>query len=144
MRIRLCRPEDLAQVYEIEKESFPHPYDLDVFRAYLMRVECSGFDGFLVAEEGERVVGYAIFEYGRSGLIVSMAVAARMRRAGIGASLLREALGRLATKCNEVTLQVAVTNTPAQRLYEEFGFAKVKVLARYYPDGEDAYLMRRA
>jgi ribosomal-protein-alanine N-acetyltransferase len=141
VEIRDCLRANLGEVYEIERTSFPHPYDLDVFQAYLMRVEYSGFDGFLVAVDGDRVVGYVIFECGRKGLIVSMAVRTGSRRKKVGTLLLKEALRRLSSKCQEVTLQVGVTNTGARELYRSFGFSVVNLLPRYYPDGEDAYLM---
>jgi ribosomal-protein-alanine N-acetyltransferase len=141
IEIRGCRRGDLPEVYGIEKTSFPHPYDLDVFQACMMRVEYSHFDGFLVATQGEMVVGYILFEYGRKGLIVSMAIKTDSRRKKIGTLLLREALLRLSKACKEVTLQVGVTNVGAQNLYRSFGFSTVKVLPGYYPDGEDAYLM---
>jgi ribosomal-protein-alanine N-acetyltransferase len=141
IEIRECRSGDLPEVYAIEKASFPHPYDLDVFQAYLMRVEDSDFDGFLVATQGERVIGYILFEYGRKGLIVSMAVRPDSRRKKVGTLLLREGLLRLSKKCKEVTLQVGVSNAGAQDLYRSFGFSIEKVLPGYYPDGEDAYLM---
>jgi ribosomal-protein-alanine N-acetyltransferase len=143
IEIRECRHGDLPGVYEIEKTSFSHPYDLDVFQAYLMRVEYSGFDGFLVATQGGMLIGYVLFEYGRKGLIVSMAVRTDSRRKNVGTLLLREALLRLSKRCKEVTLQVGVSNVGAQDLYRSFGFSVVKVLPGYYPDGEDAYLMER-
>jgi ribosomal-protein-alanine N-acetyltransferase len=141
IEIRTCRHGDLPEVYEIEKTSFPHPYDLDVFQAYLMRVEYSHFDGFLVATEGGSVIGYVLFEYGRKGLVVSMAIRPDSRRKNVGTLLLREALLHLSKRCKEVTLQVGVSNVGAQNLYRSFGFSIEKVLHGYYPDGEDAYLM---
>jgi ribosomal-protein-alanine N-acetyltransferase len=143
IEIRECRHGDLPEVYDIEKTSFPHPYDLDVFQAYLMRVEYSHFDGFLVATQGGRLIGYVLFEYGRKGLIVSMAVRTDSRRKKVGTLLLREALLRLSKKCREVTLQVGVSNVGARDLYRSFGFSIERVLPGYYPDGEDAYLMER-
>jgi ribosomal-protein-alanine N-acetyltransferase len=143
VEIRVCRSDDLPDVYAIEKASFPHPYDLDVFQAYMMRVQYYHFDGFLVAAEGGRLVGYVLFEYGPRALIVSMAVKADSRRKKVGTLLLHEALQRLSKKCEEVTLQVGVTNLGAQDLYRSFGFSVEKLLLGYYPDGEDAYLMKR-
>ena len=141
--LRECRPADLPGVYEIEKASFPHPYDLSIFQAYQTRVSFSSFDGFLVAVDGNDIVGYVIFEYGRKGLIVSMAVHPGRRHRGIGSLLLGEALRRIERKCRGVELQVAVDNVRAQRLYREFGFSVVRRLINYYPGGEDAFQMTR-
>ncbi len=128
-------------MYRIEVVSFPHPYDLSVFQAYMMRAEEAGFDGFLVAKDGDAICGYVIFEYGRTGLIVSMAVKPETRRRKVGSMLLAEALRRLAQRCREVTLQVDVSNREAQELYRRFGFSVEGLLRHYYPDGNDAFLM---
>ncbi len=141
LEVRECRRGDLGRVYEIELTSFPHPYDFNVFEEYQTRVERSDYDGFLVADEGSELLGYLIFEYGRKGLIVSMAVRTDARRRMVGTALLREALRRLSKRCKAATLQVGVKNTPAQELYRGFGFSIVGILPHYYPDGEDAYQM---
>jgi ribosomal-protein-alanine N-acetyltransferase len=139
-----CRQGDLPFVYEIEKASFPHPYDLSIFQAYMTRVKFDRFDGFLVATRGTEVVGYIIFEYGRAGLVVSMAVRPDQRRMKVGHRLLKEALERLSRRCKGVELQVAVSNLGAQKLYDAFGFSVVRRLPNYYPDGEDAYQMAKS
>jgi len=41
----------------------------------------------------------------------------------------------------EVVLEVRVSNEPAINLYRGIGFKVVRILRRYYADGEDAYLM---
>ena len=54
-------------------------------------------------------------------------------------ALFDEALARGA---QWVTLEVRVSNTPAQALYEKYGFTRQGVRRRYYSDnGEDAYIM---
>lgn len=141
LQIRKCTSEDLAEVYEIEKASFDHPYDPSVFEAYLARSKFTKFDGFLVAYAGRRVAGYIIFEYGEEGLIVSMAVEPGSRRRGVATAMLKEALDRLEKKCRSVRLQVAVRNEGAQDLYRAFGFKTIGRLSCYYPNGEDAYTM---
>ncbi|MEA2611822.1 MAG: [ribosomal protein S18]-alanine N-acetyltransferase, partial [Chloroflexota bacterium] len=43
---------------------------------------------------------------------------------------------------HEATLEVRLSNLPARRLYEKFGFRPVGLRPRYYSDnGEDALIM---
>ena len=49
---------------------------------------------------------------------------------------------RLRTLVEHGVLEVRVTNTPARRLYEYFGFRQAGILKGYYKDNnEDAYVM---
>lgn len=138
--IRTFRHEDLDQVREIEKASFPDPYSSLVFRLLELKVG----EGFIVAKE-DRIVGYAISEIiGERGHIISMAVSPESRRSGIGSALLRESIRRLEPKVHEVYLEVGVRNEAAIRLYEKFSFEKTgETIERYYPGGEDAMVMAR-
>ena len=101
-------------------------------------------DGFIVAFIDE-VLGYAISEIRQDkGHIVSMAVSPEHRREGVGTALLQESLKRLTSSTGEVYLEVRGTNKAALRLYEKLSFTKTsETRHRYYPDGEDAILMRR-
>lgn len=75
--------------------------------------------------------------------VTTIAVAPEHRGRGLGELLLialfEEALNRGA---EWLTLEVRVSNTPAQALYEKYGFTRQGVRRRYYSDnGEDAYIM---
>jgi len=75
--------------------------------------------------------------------ITEIAVRDTRREQGIG-HLLLIALIELGMryKANMATLEVRVSNTPAQKLYEKFGFAKVGMRKAYYSDNkEDAIIM---
>jgi ribosomal-protein-alanine N-acetyltransferase len=75
--------------------------------------------------------------------IVAIATHPEYRRRGIGERLLSRALELAREReARAVTLEVRVSNLPAQRLYEKFGFRRVGVRRRYYTDtGEDAIIM---
>jgi ribosomal-protein-alanine N-acetyltransferase len=75
--------------------------------------------------------------------LTSIAVREQYRRRGIGELLLIYGL-ELAAELNAhiVTLEVRVSNTTAQNLYEKYGFAHVGLRRGYYTDNnEDAALM---
>jgi len=75
--------------------------------------------------------------------IITVATRNTHQRQGIGELLLISIVDVAAqSKANIVTLEVRVSNKPAQALYEKYGFQKVGLRRRYYTDnGEDALIM---
>lgn len=75
--------------------------------------------------------------------IISIAVRQEYRRLGLGELLLISAVEMaMLRRSQRVTLEVRVSNFPAQGLYEKYGFHKVGVRKRYYADNhEDAMIM---
>lgn len=75
--------------------------------------------------------------------ITTIGVREAYRRQGIGESLLIAAIElALMQNAQVVTLEVRVSNTAAQALYEKYGFTKVGVRRGYYTDNqEDALIM---
>jgi len=150
-RVRKARREDLPAVIVINRVALPENYPEWFFEDHLSRWG----DAFYVAEVDGKIVGYVMsrVEYGassfdmrrmvRKGHIVSIAVLPGYRRRGIGTALMKAALSSLKDhySCEEVYLEVRVSNEPAIRLYEKLGFQKVRRIPMYYLDGEDAYVM---
>jgi len=77
------------------------------------------------------------------GHIITFAVHPEWRRQHIGERLLLAFLDLAADRgAHEATLEVRLSNLPARRLYEKFGFRPVGLRPRYYSDnGEDALIM---
>lgn len=73
--------------------------------------------------------------------VLTIGVAPEARRRGVARALVGDFL-RLCRRhaVTEVTLEVAMTNTPARALYGDFGFRQVGHRRRYYtaPDGSTA------
>ena len=82
--------------------------------------------------------------HAKTGYIGMLAVQSSYRRKGIGKSLVRQVLQRMkAMGCQSVSLETEVSNTTAQRLYQEaFGFIREELLVRYYLNFNDAYRLR--
>ena len=148
----IASEDELMRVIEINMvtlpEHYPHFFWYEHYELWR--------DIFLVALVDEKIVGYNMcrIEHGighvrrgivKQGHVVSIAVLPEYRRRGIAAAMMIEAMKTMKEKyqASEVYLEVRVSNEPAIRLYEKLGFRKVKVLRRYYMDGEDAYLMAR-
>ena len=103
-------------------------------------------DGFLVAEEEGRAVGFlttvvvALFDV----KILSIAVDKRCQNKGVASMLLKALFQVLREKgILRLLLEVRQSNVRAQKLYLSLGFNLVKVVSAYYQDGEDAYLMEK-
>ena len=79
-----------------------------------------------------------------TGYIGMLAVRESYRRRGIGKALVRLVLQRMKDlHCTSATLETEVTNTTAQKLYQEcFGFIREELLVRYYLNWNDAYRLR--
>lgn len=81
-------------------------------------------DLFLVADDGERVVGAVMGAYdGRRGWANHVAVDPACQGMGVGAALMGELENRLRARgCAKVNLMVARANARVQGFYERLGF----------------------
>ncbi|MFI9175649.1 GNAT family N-acetyltransferase [Streptomyces lincolnensis] len=158
---------DIDPVLELEKALFPEDaWSRGMFWSELAHSRGPGATRrYLVAEVGDRVVGYAgLASAGTAGDggpasggdpasdgnptagadVQTIAVAQDHWGTGLGARLLTELL-RAATEfdCAEVMLECRVDNVRAQKLYERFGFEAIGFRRGYYQPGNvDALVMR--
>lgn len=146
IRIRPAVPADLERIVHIENASFgPEAYDRELFKDYLER--CGKL--FLVFQRDRRVLAYAITCIRGNALkpgaeLVSLAVDPVARRTGAASALLENTLRRLRRRgATRLHLVMRVTNTPAQALYQKFGFRRLRVIRGYYEDGGDGIAMTR-
>ncbi len=145
--LREMRWWDIDPVLELEKELFP----VDAWSRGMFWSELAHARGpeatrrYLVAAEGDRLVGYAgLAASGDLGDVQTIAVRQDQWGTGLGGRLLTELL-RAATDfdCAEVMLECRVDNVRAQKLYERFGFEPIGFRRGYYQPGNvDALVMR--
>jgi ribosomal-protein-alanine N-acetyltransferase len=93
---------------------------------------------------GQRVIGFAsMWLMADEAHITNIAVRQSYQRQGIGELLLMSTIDLTAElRANIVTLEVRVSNLPAQSLYNKWGFTEVGLRRGYYTDNrEDAILM---
>jgi ribosomal-protein-alanine N-acetyltransferase len=98
----------------------------------------------MVAEAGDAVVGFMVYELHRSRLhVLNFAVARSHRRLGIGTRMMERLIGKLTPdRRSRLVLEVRETNLPAQLFFRSLGFRAISVLKDFYQDTtEDAYLM---
>lgn len=90
------------------------------------------------------IVGYGgLWLMVDEGHITTIAVAPSHRGQGIGELLLNGLIDQaIDVKATRLTLEVRISNEPAQRLYLKYGFQPSGTRPRYYTDnGEDALIM---
>lgn len=76
--------------------------------------------------------------------VQTLAVAPEMQGRGLGTRLLGLIVDAARTRgAEQVLLEVRADNPGAQALYRREGFEPIHTRARYYPDGQDALIMRR-
>src|SRR5262245_40362969 len=140
VHIRWMIRRDMPEVLHIEQQSFEYAWTEEDFLRCLQQRNCIG----MVAEHGEKVVGFMIYELHKSKLhILNFAVNRGYRRMGIGNQMVSKLIGKLSShRRTKITLAVRETNLAAQLFFRSQDFKAVKVLRDYYEDsGEDAYLM---
>jgi len=155
--------QDIPEVMEIERLCFSLPWSA---RAYKYEIEENRQSTYMVARAATRAhadglwdrvremlsggaVRSPIIGYGGFWMMVdeahisTLAVTLEERGKGIGELLLVRMIEEAQKRgANVVTLEVRVSNLPAQKLYEKYGFTVQGRRVRYYSDnGEDALIM---
>ena len=141
IQIRWLIRRDMHDVLTIERACSDHPWTEEDFLSCLRQRNCIG----MVAEQGERVVGFMIYELHKAKLhILNFAVHPQYRRGGVGAQMVAKLISKLSShRRTRITLEVRETNLPAQLFFRAQGFKAVRVLRSFYEDsGEDAFLMQ--
>jgi ribosomal-protein-alanine N-acetyltransferase len=140
VHIRWMIRRDMPEVLAIEHTSFEFPWCEEEFLRVLRQRNCIG----MVAELGDRIVGFMIYELHRSRIhVLDFATHPEFRRQGVGRQMISKLAGKLSSqRRNRIALYVRETNLPAQLFFRIVGFRAVEVLREHFQDsGEDAYGM---
>jgi ribosomal-protein-alanine N-acetyltransferase len=135
------RRRHLRSVLRVESQVYPRPWSLSLFLSELA-LRTSRY--YLVARADALVIGYAGLMFtGADAHVTTIAVDPNFHRCKVAtrllAALTREAIARGA---RNLTLEVRVSNRPAQTLYGSFGFRPAGVRKNYYVEtNEDALVM---
>jgi [ribosomal protein S18]-alanine N-acetyltransferase len=139
--IRLAARRDAREIMVIEKTRFPEPWSLGMLLDEMSDVATRRYT---VAVEDGRVIGYLGIMYVIDELHVNtVGVREDAEGRGVATSLLDEAMGVARERgIVRATLEVAVSNERAQRLYYRHGFRPVGVRKNYYEKThEDALIL---
>lgn len=141
VQIRLMEMEDLDQVMEVEVDCFPTPWTRSAFFNELTKNQ---FAYYLVAESETKIIGYCgLWVIVDEAHVTNIAVHSSIRRQGVGEYLLRGCMQMAKTLgAEKMSLEVRVSNEPAQQLYRKYGFRDGGIRKNYYTDNqEDALVM---
>lgn len=141
IKIVPMQEEHIDGVLAVEEDAFSIPWTRQDFER---EVKENAMAIYFVALEGEKIVGYAgMWHVVTEGHITNVAVLHEYRRQGIG-KLFMENLEKAALEKEMIgiTLEVRISNEPAQRLYHKYGFRSEGLRKNYYSDThEDAVIM---
>jgi [ribosomal protein S18]-alanine N-acetyltransferase len=132
-------PPDFTQLYAIEEVCFQPPHRFS--RHYMRQLVSNARAATWVAEEGDRLTGFAIVEWtheigGIVAYIQTIEVPPEWRGRGAGAELLRR-VEESARRANAKTiwLHVDAENRPAIALYQRDGYLCEGKVDHYYGRG---------
>ena len=131
---------DLAEVLAIENSVFEFPwFEEDFIRCLRFRNSIG-----MVAEYGDRVVGFKIYELHRTRIhLLNFAVHADFQGMGVGTALMAKLQGKLGEgRRVRITTEVRERNLGAQLFLKRHGFEWINTLPGHYVDSdEDAYVL---
>jgi ribosomal-protein-alanine N-acetyltransferase len=141
--LRPMRANDLPEILEIERGSYPFPWTQTIFGDCIQ----AGYSCW-VATRRNVIEGYGILSIaaGESHLL-NICVHPEARSQGVGRKILRH-LVAIARRHNAdiLFLEVRVSNTVACKLYQQEGFNELGIRRDYYPHDkgrEDALILAR-
>lgn len=135
--------EDIDQVLDIERETFPIPWSKSAFEKEIAENQLAVY---LVAELDSKIAGYGGFwKIMDEAHVTNIAVKNEYRGKGVGDAIVMGIVGY----CDMfgipyITLEVRASNTVAQNLYKKHGFKSGGIRPKYYTNNnEDALIMWR-
>lgn len=140
VKILKMSKEHIEEVLEIEKRCFTDAWTRKMFEDELL----NPLAYYIVLVQDENIVGYAGFwDIIDDAQIMNVAVDTEYRGKGYGNLLIEEFIREAKDRnLDTMSLEVRVSNEPAIKLYEKYGFEIQGRRKKYYQDnGEDAYIM---
>lgn len=137
--IEKMQEEDIPQVAQIEARVCSMPWSEQGFLEALKQDVL-----FVTAKQNNQVLGYSgMYCSFEEGEITNVAVLPEVQKRGIGKRIILELLKMALEKgVSRVILEVRVSNIPAIKLYERFGFQKAGIRKGFYEKPrEDAAIM---
>ena len=128
---------DLAEMIEIERQSFPHPWSDEQFEKALNQRNISG----IVARKSQVACAFAIYELHKKQIhLLNFAVGQDWRRSGIGTALWQKLTAKL-TKAIRCSLEIIVSERQidAHKFLTAMGCRCVEVVKHPVVDSDDGY-----
>ena len=142
MQITKINETYIKQIANIETMCFSTPWSESALLEELSNESAV----FLCAVEENEVLGYVGFHFVLDeGYIALVAVHPNHRKKGIGRALVKKAIEKAKELgLSFLSLEVRVSNIPAQNLYQSLGFENLGKRPNFYTlPTEDAYIMTK-
>ena len=136
---------DLPFVLEIERLSFPNPWQESSFHGEIANLHIS-YPSVIIYRPQDKIIGYIIFWLVQEEAQISnLAVHPDFKRLGIGDAVLEQVLTIMRKMdAKQVILEVRPSNLAARTLYEKKGFNLLGFRRGYYQNPpEDALVMSK-
>lgn len=140
--IRPVSANDIYAVIHLAYDLLPERYTNGVFTTFYETFP----DGFLVAIEDGKVVGFCVGIISGEGQarILMLAIDPLYQRRRIASGLVTTLLATLKHhRIHTVALEVMTTNRQAILFYQSCGFAIAERIKRFYVTGADAFVMTK-
>lgn len=137
VHIRWLIRRDIPEILTIDVASFGQPWTEDEFLKLLRERNIIG----MVAERGEKIVGFMIYELKPRGInVLRFAVQREMRRQGVGVQMVLKLLRKLSGRRSLVGITVRENNMAAQLWLRACGWRAIRVDHKAFVDpSEDGY-----
>lgn len=141
VRFRYMTVDDIQAVLKVEHASFSLPW---TEAAFYNEIISNRFATYILAELAEEVIGYCgVWVIIDEAHITNVALLPEYRGRKIGESLMRTGMSYARMRgARKMSLEVRVSNEPAQKMYRKLGFKPGGIRKNYYSDNhEDALVM---
>src|SRR6266436_3493252 len=143
LTLRSYEPHDFPALHRLDKACFPPgiSYSKTTLRYFLTL----GSADCVVATDETRIAGFVLSEENPPlAHIITLDVAEKQRRSGIGTALLQKLESNLfARGVRSILLETAIDNEAAVAFWQRHGYRIEATLKRYYSRSIDAYEMRK-
>ena len=134
--------EDIDLILPLENELYHKPWQK---KDYIYELNDNPFAFYLklIEKDSKEIMGYIGFWIKfEQAEITKVSIAKKYQGYKLSKLLMADAEKRIILAgCENITLEVRVSNSVAINLYKSFGYKVVATRKRYYENGEDAYLM---
>src|ERR1700686_4352176 len=141
--LRSYEPHDFAALHRLDQACFPPgiSYSKTTLRYFLTLASAD----CVIAVEGHKLGGFFLSEENPPlAHIITLDIAEKQRRSGIGTALLRQLESNLSARgVRSVLLETAMDNEAAVAFWQRHGYRIEATLKRYYLGRIDAYEMRK-
>src|SRR3989475_8384693 len=143
LMLRSYEPHDFAALHKLDQSCFPAgiSYSKATLRYFLTLASAD----CVVAIDGNHIAGFVLSEENPPlAHIITLDVAEKVRRNGIGTALLEQLESNLSARgVRSVLLETAIDNEAAVAFWQRHGYRIEATLKRYYLGRLDAYEMRK-